>query len=466
MVCHLIKLTYILLAMCKSIVLVPSLSLPFFNTIKQRSARILHPFSVFSRNSVFFNSNETVYGFSSPQPCTNQKQRIVVVGGGFGGLYTALQVSKQFKEDDAEIILIDPKDRFVFLPLLYELAVGTASSVEVAPTYSSLLNNSKVRHVQGFVQSVDFDSRTIQFVNISNSNKVDGTQPGAKIEENKTNDYSHPSRTDSESLSYTALVLAVGIQPKIDLVPGAREHAVPFYRLEDAFLLRKRLSALKQQKKISQGFIRVSVVGGGYSGVEVATTVAQTIGGSLNKKIMSSSAPYNRDSALRSLNANGIKVTLQTSVKNVSAEHITLIDESGAEYAYQSDLVIFTAGTEQSPFIKAIQAEKCSPSEIAAQWKETRTPPPPKAGTVAGNIAKYLKSSNSSDGLSIFKYLPLGEMLTLGITDGAISSLGALGRRVVYAVRMPTLTQQAKALLTAGAVTTGKLFSSFFNDEQ
>ena len=38
---------------------------------------------------------------------------------------------------------------------------------------------------------------------------------------------------------------------------------------------------MKQQKKVSQGFIRVSVVGGGYSGVEVATTVAQTIGGSL-----------------------------------------------------------------------------------------------------------------------------------------------------------------------------------------
>ena len=50
------------------------------------------------------------------------------------------------------------------------------------------------------------------------------------------------------------------------------------YFLQDAFLLRKRLSELKQQKKMSQGFIRVSVVGGGYSGVEVATTVAQTIG--------------------------------------------------------------------------------------------------------------------------------------------------------------------------------------------
>ena len=42
------------------------------------------------------------------------------------------------------------------------------------------------------------------------------------------------------------------------------------------------------------------------------------------------------------------------------------------------------------------------------------------------------------------------------------SFCSALGRRVVYAVRMPTKTQQAKAILTAGAVTAGKLFSSFF----
>ena len=73
-----------------------------------------------------------------------------------------------------------------------------------------------------------------------------------------------------------------GIQPKIDLVPGAREFAVPFYRIEDAYLLRKKLAELKKAKEINQGFIRVSVVGGGYSGVEVATTVAQTIGKIMN----------------------------------------------------------------------------------------------------------------------------------------------------------------------------------------
>ena len=56
-----------------------------------------------------------------------------------------------------------------------------------------------------------------------------------------------------------------------------------------------------------------------------------------------------------------------------------------------------------------------------------------QAGTAAGNIAKYLKSSNSSDGLSIFKYLPLGEMLTLGQGDGSINrrSLSDGGRNSI-----------------------------------
>ena len=56
---------------------------------------------------------------------------------------------------------------------------------------------------------------------------------------------------------------------------GARENAIPFYRLEDAYSLRKKMKLLESQKK---GYIRVSVIGAGYSGIEVATTVAQTIG--------------------------------------------------------------------------------------------------------------------------------------------------------------------------------------------
>jgi NADH dehydrogenase FAD-containing subunit len=73
---------------------------------------------------------------------------------------------------------------------------------------------------------------------------------------------------------------------------------------------------------------------------------------------MSSSSEHNRESARRTLARSGIKVTLKTSVKDVREDSLTLIDESGEEYSYAADLVIFTAGTEQSPFVRAIDAEK------------------------------------------------------------------------------------------------------------
>jgi len=94
-----------------------------------------------------FSFSQTFRTFSiknSKNDDASEKKRILVVGGGFGGLYTALQLSKLLRNENAEVLLLDPKDRFVFLPLLYELAVGSASAVEVAPTYDSLLYNSKV----------------------------------------------------------------------------------------------------------------------------------------------------------------------------------------------------------------------------------------------------------------------------------------------------------------------------------
>jgi NADH:ubiquinone reductase (non-electrogenic) len=58
------------------------------------------------------------------------KTNVCVVGGGFGGLYTALKLAKQKDMKNSNIYLFDSKDKFVFLPLLYELAVGSASILE------------------------------------------------------------------------------------------------------------------------------------------------------------------------------------------------------------------------------------------------------------------------------------------------------------------------------------------------
>lgn len=73
------------------------------------------------------------------------KKRICVVGGGFGGLYTALRL-EQLAGPYADITIVDPKEKFVFLPLLYELTTGAALISEVAPLYRDLLSDSKVSY--------------------------------------------------------------------------------------------------------------------------------------------------------------------------------------------------------------------------------------------------------------------------------------------------------------------------------
>ena len=86
------------------------------------------------------NNNET----------TKQQPHIVILGGGFGGINTALTLptlpwgttdSRGRQTMQPKITLIDKSERFVFLPLLYELCVDDASINEVAPTFKSLLDN-------------------------------------------------------------------------------------------------------------------------------------------------------------------------------------------------------------------------------------------------------------------------------------------------------------------------------------
>ena len=65
---------------------------------------------------------------------------VVIVGGGFGGLFTALALQR--RQPNCPIVLIEPRDRFLFQPLLYELLSDELQTWEVAPRYDQLLNNN------------------------------------------------------------------------------------------------------------------------------------------------------------------------------------------------------------------------------------------------------------------------------------------------------------------------------------
>jgi NADH:ubiquinone reductase (non-electrogenic) len=233
-------------------------------------ALLLTGANAFSTRGVSTTAPSRVFRGRQMQLSTVERKNVCIVGGGFGGLYSALSIAKKM-DSQTDVYLIDPKDNFVFLPLLYELAVGTASSVEVAPRYESLLQGSKIKFLKAAVENVDFEKRVCTLVGED--------VPG--------------------SLKFDQLVVSVGIQPRTDLIPGAKENSLPFYTVNDAFNLKKELKKLKASKK--EGKLNVAVIGGGYSGVEVATNVAQSLGDRVqvtiidrNDMIMHTSPAHNR----------------------------------------------------------------------------------------------------------------------------------------------------------------------------
>jgi len=94
----------------------------------------------------------------------NTKERVCIVGGGFGGVYTALKLdSLPWKEGQKpEITVVDPKDKFVFLPLLYEFATDQADLAEIAPSFSEIFAKTSIKFVQDKAISVDTEGKVVQ----------------------------------------------------------------------------------------------------------------------------------------------------------------------------------------------------------------------------------------------------------------------------------------------------------------
>lgn len=83
-----------------------------------------------------------------------QKPRVCILGGGFGGLYTALRLDSLVWPEDKkpQVLLVDQSDRFVFKPLLYELLSGEVDAWEIAPLFTDLLKDKSVQFVKDKVK--------------------------------------------------------------------------------------------------------------------------------------------------------------------------------------------------------------------------------------------------------------------------------------------------------------------------
>jgi NADH dehydrogenase len=375
---------------------------------------------------------------------------IVVVGGGFGGLYTAQALSRERRHPP--LLLVEPREQFVFLPLLYELLSGELRSWEIAPRYDTLLANLGVGWLQDRVDRIDLERRTLQ------------TAAGRSI----------PWRT---------LVLASGASVDTFGVPGAERHCLGFRSLADVQRLQEQLELLRRSGRPLQ---RLAVVGGGPTGVELACKLADLAGSSTvvelieqGETLLPQSRAFNREQALLSLQRRDVRVRTRTRVVEVAADRLQLrLLPSGEEQSLAVQGVIWTAGQRcRPPLISPTpQSDGCGRllcdqqlrllgrNDVFVVGDLAAVPQTPQgqglslptsaqvafqqAPVVAANLLAHLEGREPQP----FRWTDLGEMLSLGRGEAALTSSGITLagpaafqlRRLAYLTRLPGLRQQLR----------------------
>lgn len=184
------------------------------------------------------------------EPGSSPVPRVLILGGGFAGVYTAYELQKRLRPQSAEIAVVNHENFFVFYPLLAEIVAGTVETEHIL-TPIRLLAPRATLYV-GDVTGIDLEARRVDILH------------GL---------YGH--RQQPRALFYDHLVLALGGIPNTSRIPGLAEYAFDVQHLSNAFALRNHLVDILEQGDIEtnplakQQLLTVVVVGGGANGVEV-----------------------------------------------------------------------------------------------------------------------------------------------------------------------------------------------------
>jgi demethylphylloquinone reductase len=378
-----------------------------------------------------------------------QAPRICILGGGFGGLYTALRLGQFTWESGQkpEITLVDRQSNFLFTPLLYEIVTGELQSWEIAPPFTELLRGTDIRFIQGVVSNIDVSQKQVKLA-------------------------------DDVTIPYDRLVLALGSENLTHSIAGVEEHAIGFRTIEDAYSLDGKLRLLEAA---GAERIRIAIVGAGYSGVELACKLADRLGDrgrirlvEAGDKILPTAAEFNRKAAETALEQRGVWIDLETTVGSIAADTISLVYKGQVD-PIPVEIVLWTAGTQVNPLISQISCPKNQRGRIlvmptlqvpehpeifavgdTAEIRDADDKIIPATAQSAFQQADFtawnLWSSLTDRPLLPFSYTNLGEMMALGTDKAVLSGLGMqldgelayLTRRLVYLYRLPTLEHQLK----------------------
>ncbi|KJY34896.1 NAD(P)/FAD-dependent oxidoreductase [Kitasatospora purpeofusca] len=273
---------------------------------------------------------------------TTERPRILIVGGGYVGLYAAMRILKKMRYGEATVTVVDPRSYMTYLPFLPEAAGGNVAPRNLVAPLRTALKNAEV--LTGAVTGVDHERKiaTIQ-----------------------------PSAGDSYELPFDYLVVATGSVSRTFPIPGLAEHGIGMKTVEEAIALRNHVMAqLDKAESTTDEAIRRKaltfvIIGGGFAGVETiaeiedmardAAKIYKTVSRDDMRFIVVEAAnrilpEMGPDLGLwtkEKLEERNIEVYIETSMDSCVDGHVVL--KNGMET--DASTIVWTAGVKPNPVL-------------------------------------------------------------------------------------------------------------------
>ncbi|MQA63457.1 MAG: NAD(P)/FAD-dependent oxidoreductase [Actinophytocola sp.] len=402
----------------------------------------------------------------------SEPTRIVILGGGYVGLYTALGLQRKLRANEAAVTVIDPQPHMTYQPFLPEAAAGAIEPRHVVVPLRRALKRCHVLTAR--VQKIENERKCVTV------EAADG---------------------HVEEVPYDVLVVALGSIARLLPIPGLAEEGIAFKTIGEAIYLRNHVMSQMDQASSSRDpelrkrKLTFTVVGGGFAGIEAlgeledmsrfACRYYPNIEPEDLRWVLVEAAPRIlpevRESlgvyTVEQLEKRGIEVYLSTLAKSFEKGHVELSD--GTEF--DSDTIIWTAGVKASPVLQssdlpldergrlqataALQvvrqpnvwtAGDCAavPDKSRTEDDPTATCPPNaqhavrQARHLAKNIIKSLRGKQPAD----YYHRNMGAVASLGLHQGVADTLGVKLKgfpawsmhRMYHVKAMPTFNRKAR----------------------
>lgn len=405
----------------------------------------------------------------------SEPTRILILGGGYVGLYTALGLQKKLRANEASVTIVDPQPNMTYQPFLPEAAAGSIEPRHVVVPLRRVLKRCHVLTAR--VTKIEHERKSVTV------EAADG---------------------HIEQLNYDVLVVALGSVARLLPIPGLAEQGIAIKTIGEAIYLRNHvLTKLDQaastlDPELRKRLLTFTVVGGGFAGIEAlaeledmtrfATRYYENIDPEDIRWVLVEAAgrilPEVRETlgvwTVEQLEKRGIEVFLSTAAKSFENGHVVLSD--GTEF--DSDTIIWTAGVKANPVLASsdLPVDKRGRLEATAalqvvghpdvwtagdnaavpdlartEQDPTATTPPNaqhavrQARVLAANVIRVLRGGQPKD----YYHKNLGAVAGLGLHKGVADALNIkikgfpawVFHRAYHLWAMPTFNRKIRILL-------------------